>query len=350
MNSRSRCLSQTIFWSLCVLLLGLTAATVTAQTLHVCVTVPELSSLAKEIGGDYVQLSTFAKATEDPHFVEAKPSFIKTLSACDLYVQVGLELEAGWAPVLLQNARNAKILLGAPGYVDASSVVMPLEVSTTPVDRSMGDVHPLGNPHYLSDPVNGLKVAALLRDKFSERQPGNAPYFAARYLSFRDRVGAALVGESLAKKYECEKLALLFEHGKLNDFLQSQGEATALGGWLALMSPHFGAKVVADHNMWPYFARRFGLMVIGFLEPKPGIPPSTAHLNTLVQTMKASGVKAVLTAAYYDPRYARFIADNTGATIATMANQAGARPGTETYLNMVDYNVRQIAAALGNGQ
>ncbi len=349
MNDRNRCLTHFILWSLGVLL-GLAPTFATAQPLQVCVTVPDLHSLAQEIGGEHVTLSTFAKATEDPHFVEAKPSFIKTLSTCDLYVQVGLELEAGWAPVLFQNARNTNILPGAPGYMDASSVVTPIEIPTTPVDRSMGDVHPLGNPHYLSDPVNGLKVAALLRDKFSERQAEHAPYFAARYLSFRDRVGAALVGESLAKKYECEKLALLFEHGKLNEFLQSQGEATALGGWLALMSPHFGAKVVADHNMWPYFARRFGVTVIDFLEPKPGIPPSTAHLNALVRTMKTHGVKAVLTAAYYDPRYARFIAENTGATIATMANQAGARPGTEAYLSMVDYNVRQIAAALGNGQ
>lgn len=349
MNRERRPLLFPILWSLCVLL-GLTPALVSAQPLQVCVTVPELTSLAQEIGGEYVTLSTFAKATEDPHFVEAKPSFIKILSTCDLYVQVGLELEAGWAPVLLRNARNTDILPGAAGHVDASSVITPIGIPTTPVDRSMGDVHPLGNPHYLSDPVNGLKVAALLRDKLSQRQPGNAAYFAARYLSFRDRVGTALVGESLAKKYECEKLALLFEHGKLNEFLQSQGEAAALGGWLALMSPHFGDKVVADHNMWPYFARRFGVTVIDFLEPKPGIPPSTAHLNALVQTMKTNGVKAVLTAAYYDPRYARFIAENTGATIATMANQAGARPGTEAYLCMVDYNVRQIATALGNEQ
>jgi ABC-type Zn uptake system ZnuABC Zn-binding protein ZnuA len=260
-----------------------------------------------------------------------------------------MDLESGWAPVLLQNARNAKILPGAPGYVDASSVITPLEVPTTPVDRSMGDVHPLGNPHYLSDPKNGLKVAALLRDKFSAQQPENVRYFTNRYMNFRQRVGAALVGESLSKKYEFEKLVLLFEHGKLGEFLQSQGEGASLGGWLALMNRHFGAKVVADHNIWPYFARRFGVMVIGFLEPKPGIPPSTAHLNALVQIMKVSGVKAVLAAAYYDPRYASFIAEHTGAKIATMANQAGARPGTEEYLSMVDFNVQQIAVALGNG-
>lgn len=350
MSSQSRCVSQRILWSLCVFIFDLTATPAVAQTLHVCATVPELSSLTREIGGEHVTVSTFAKGTEDPHFVEAKPSFIKTLSACDLYVQGGMELESGWAPVLLQNARNGKILPGAPGYVDASVVIAPLEVPTTPVDRSMGDVHPLGNPHYLSDPLNGLKVAALLRDKLGELQPANAQYFSNRYVNFRQRVGTALVGEELTKKYEFEKLALLFEHGKLDEFLQSQGDTTLLGGWFAAMSRSFGAKVVADHNMWPYFARRFGLTVIGYLEPKPGIPPSTAHLNSLVQTMKGSGVKVVLAAAYYDPRYANFIAENTGARVATMANQAGARPGTEEYLDMVDFNVRQVAAALGDGK
>jgi ABC-type Zn uptake system ZnuABC Zn-binding protein ZnuA len=348
MSSQSRCIARRILWSFCVCIFGLTATTVSAQALHVCATVPELGSLTQAIGGAYVTVATFAKGTEDPHFVEAKPSFIKALSGCDLYVQVGMELESGWAPVLLHNARNGQILPGTPGYVDASVVIAPLEVPTTPVDRSLGDVHPLGNPHYLSDPLNGLKVAALLRDKLSELQPVNAQHFSNRYVNFHQRVGTALVGEGLAKKYEFEKLALLFEHGKLSEFLQSQGDAMLLGGWLAAMSRYSGAKVVADHNMWPYFARRFGLTVIGYLEPKPGIPPSTAHLNSLMQTMKASGVKAVLTTAYYDPRYASFVAENTGARVVTMANQAGARPGTEEYLNMVDYNVRQVAAALGD--
>jgi hypothetical protein len=150
----------------------------------------------------------------------------------------------------LQNARNAKILPGAPGYLDASSVITPIEVPVTPVDRSMGDVHPFGNPHYLSDPLNGLKVATLLRDKFSELQPGNAQYFSDRYTNFRQRLGIALVGEPLSKKYESEKLALLFEHGKLDEFLRSQGDAASLSGWFALMSRHFGAKVIADHNVY----------------------------------------------------------------------------------------------------
>ena len=320
-----------------------------AQPLRVCATVPELGSLFREIGGDQVTVTVFAKGTEDAHFVEAKPSFIKALSECDVYGQVGMELEIGWAPVLLREARNGKVLPGTRGYVDAATVIAPLQVPTAPVDRSMGDVHPFGNPHYLTDPLNGLKVAALIRDKLSELQPNSAAYFAERYTAFRQQLGAAMVGETLANKYEFEKLALLFQRGKLIDFLKSQGEDAQLGGWLALMRPYHDAQVVTDHNMWPYFAERFGLRIAGTLEPKPGIPPTTAHLNEVITSMKANGVKAVLAAAYYDPRYVQFVSENTGAKIAAMANQAGARPGTEDYLAMTDYNVRQVAAALGGG-
>lgn len=326
------------------------ATSVLAQSLKVCATVPELGSLTQEVGGNQVSVSVFTKGTEDPHFVEAKPSFIKTLSECDLYIQVGMDLETGWAPVLLQNARNGKVLPGTSGYLDVSAAITPLDIPTAPVDRSMGDVHPFGNPHYLTDPVNGLRVARLIRDKLTELNPGSQKHFADRYESFRQRMSTALVGEALAKKYEAEKLALLFENGRLDAFLKSQGEETLLSGWLGAVRPYYGTKVVTDHNMWPYFARRFGMDIIGYLEPKPGIPPTTAHLSELVIAMKANGVKAVLAAVYYDPRYANFVSENTGAKVALMANQVGARPGTEEYLNMCDYNVRQLAAALGNSK
>ncbi|MBI3757638.1 MAG: zinc ABC transporter substrate-binding protein [Deltaproteobacteria bacterium] len=327
--------------------LNLAPSSVSAQTLQACVTVPELGSLLQEVGGEHVTVTVFAKGTEDPHFVEAKPSFIKALSSCDLYVQIGMELEIGWAPILLREAGNGKVLPGAPGHIDASTVITPLEVPSAPVDRSMGDVHPFGNPHYLLDPLNGLKVAALLRDRLSDLQPANTQSFTERYQAFRQRLGITLVGEPLAKKYEYEKLALLFERGKLLDFLQSQGDDAQLGGWLSAMWPHSGAKVVVDHNMWPYFAHRFGITIVDSLEPKPGIPPTTAHLSTVVNRMKQDGITTVLAAAYYDPRYAQFISENTGATVVNMAHQAGARPGTDDYLALIDYNVRQLAAALG---
>ncbi len=334
--------------------MGLVTATVSAQEgatpIRVCATVPDLGSLTREVGGDQVSIAVFAKGTEDAHFVEAKPSFIKVLSQCNLYVQVGLDLEIGWARVLLQNARNGAILPGAPGYLDASRVISPLEVPTVPVDRSMGDIHPLGNPHYLLDPLNGLKVARLMRDKLIELRPDKKQYFEDHYASFSRRVGSALVGEKLAKNYDIEKLAILFERGRLGTFLKEQGEESLLGGWLILMLPYRGARVVDDHNMWPYFARHFGIEVIGHMEPKPGIPPTTSHLRALVERMRAEGVKVVLAASYYDPRHARFISENTGAKVVNLAHQVGAREGTDNYLAMFDYNVRQLAAALGGNK
>lgn len=327
---------------------GLSSARAQQEPLRVAATVPELGSLVRAIGGDQVTVVVFAKGTEDAHFVEAKPSFIKDLSQADVYIQAGLELEVGWAPVLLQNARNSKVVPGASGYVDAASVITPLDVPTGPVDRSMGDVHPAGNPHYLTDPLNGLQVARLLRDKLSALRPEKQAYFEERYTAFRRRVGAALVGEILAQKYDVAKLALLFEHGRLAAFLQSQNEANLLGGWLGQMLPYAGTKVVADHNVWPYFTQRFGLTLRGFMEPKPGVPPTTRHLQELVQTMQAEKIGVILTTAYYDPRHAQFLAQHTGARVVAMAHQVGARPGTDDYLGMVDYDIRQLVAALGS--
>ena len=317
-----------------------------AEPLRVCATVPELGSLTSEVGGSEVAVTVFVKGTEDPHFVEAKPSFIKSLSEADLFVLVGLELEVGWVPALLQNARNGRVNPGGAGYLDASTVISPLDIPGTAVDRSMGDVHPYGNPHYLTDPLNGLKVAHLIADRLSELRPERKTYFQQRWADFHRRAGEAMVGPALGGKYEFEKLAVLFEHDKLPDFLKGQGEANLLGGWLALMQPHAGGKVVSDHNLWPYFARCFDLQVIGFLEPKPGISPTTKHLGTLIGQMKAEGAGVILSAAYYDPKYSDFVAKNTGARVVLMANQVGARPGTDDYLAMVDYNVRQVAQAL----
>jgi ABC-type Zn uptake system ZnuABC Zn-binding protein ZnuA len=337
-----------------LLSLALTGGTAFAQEaarpIRVCATIPDLGSLAREVGGDQVSITVFAKGVEDAHFVEPKPSFIKALSQCDLYIQAGMDLEMGWAPVLLQNARNGAVSPGGLGFLDASTVISPIEVPTAPVDRSMGDVHPLGNPHYLVDPLNGLRVARLIRDKLIKLRPGQKSYFEERYASFNRRLGEALVGAKLARTYDIEKLALLFERGRLEAFLKGQGEASLLGGWLGLMLPHYGTKVVDDHNTWPYFARRFGIQVIGHLEPKPGIPPTTSHLRALVERMRVEGVKAVLAAPYYDPRHARFISENTGARVVNLAHQVGGREGTSDYLSMIDYDVRQLAAALAGGR
>jgi ABC-type Zn uptake system ZnuABC Zn-binding protein ZnuA len=316
------------------------------KPLQVCVTVPELGSLVKEIGGNQVVVTVFAKGTENPHFVEAKPSLIKDLSQADLFVQMGLELEAGWVPVLLQNASNGKVLQGAKGYLDASKVISPTDIPSGTIDRSMGDVHPYGNPHYLTDPLNGLKVAALIRDKLSELRPGEQKYFQERYQAFRQKLGVAMVGDRLVRKYDFEKLATLYEHGKLLGFLKQQHDEALLGGWLGQMQSYFGIKAVADHNLWPYFGRRFGIEVIGFMEPIPGVPPTTKHLTGLIKDMQNQKVKLILASPFFDRRHIQFVASQTGARVAELAHQVGARPGTGDYLGMTDYNVRQLVSAL----
>jgi ABC-type Zn uptake system ZnuABC Zn-binding protein ZnuA len=341
-----RCLAWGLGLSLLGVLPDFGQTPVGAEPLQVVATVPELGSLVHEMGGEHVAVTVLVKGTEDPHFVEAKPSFIKALSQADLYVQVGLEAEIGWAPVLLQQARNARVLPGAPGYVDAATVITPLDVPTGPVDRSMGDVHPFGNPHYLLDPLQGLKVAQLLRNRLMVLRPEQRAYFESRYAAFRQRLGSALVGERLAQKYDVEKLALLFEHQKLGIFLQTQGEVALLGGWLSHLLPYTEIKAVSDHNAWPYFAQRFRIHLVGFIEPRPGVPPTTKHLRELIRAMQTQGVKLILASSYYDPRHAQFVAQHTSARVVPLANQVGAREGTADYIGMVDYNVRQLVTAL----
>jgi ABC-type Zn uptake system ZnuABC Zn-binding protein ZnuA len=318
-----------------------------AAPLRVCATIPDLGDLAREVGGDEVSVVVFAKGTEDPHFIEARPSFVRALADADLFLQVGLDLEIGWAPALLTNARNAKVLPGNPGHLDGGTVITPLEIPSAPVDRSMGDVHPLGNPHYLLDPRNGLKIAAAIRDRLAMLRPDKEADFKKRYDAFAKRLGERLVGETLAAKLDPVKLSILFQSGKLAPFLESQKEAGELGGWLGQMLPHFGTKAVSDHNLWPYFASAFGLRMVAFLEPKPGIAPTTRHLEEVIQRMRAEKVPLILAAPYYDRRHADFVARETGAKVVALAHQVGGRDGTKTYLEMVDTNVNAVASALG---
>jgi ABC-type Zn uptake system ZnuABC Zn-binding protein ZnuA len=315
--------------------------------LNVCATVPDLGQLVSEIGGTEVSVTVFAKGTEDPHFIDAKPSFIKALASADVLVVTGMDLEVGWIPAILANSRNAKVQVGTSGYIDASTVIKPLEVPTGTIDRSMGDVHPAGNPHFLLDPLNGLKVAGLIRDKLGALRPDARKTFEERYKAFRQKIGDALVGPELAKKYDFEKLALLHEHGKLGSFLEERKEKELLGGWLKAMLPYYGAKAVGEHNLYPYFAQRFGLVMVGFFEPLPGVPPTTKHLAELIKTMTSSGVKLILNTPYYDRKHADFVAAQTGAKIAAIAHQVGAHPGAKDYVGTVDHNVRELVKALG---
>ncbi|RIK90389.1 MAG: hypothetical protein DCC71_25575, partial [Proteobacteria bacterium] len=178
-----------------------------AEPLRVIATVPDLADLARSVGGDAVDATSLVKGPQDPHFVEARPSFVRALHDADLLLAVGLELESGWLPALLQGARNARIAPGAPGHLDASDAVAPLEVPSAPVDRSMGDVHALGNPHYLTDPVRALHVAGAIRARLAALRPEESAGFDARYDTFARRLVAALVGAELAARAAPEEIA-----------------------------------------------------------------------------------------------------------------------------------------------
>jgi ABC-type Zn uptake system ZnuABC Zn-binding protein ZnuA len=313
------------------------AGPATGGPLRVVASTSDLGNLAEEVGGEEVEVTALVRGPQDPHFVEPRPSFIRALHRADLFVQIGMQLEIGWAPALLRSARNPDVAPGGDGFVDASTVVAPLEVPAGPTDRSMGDVHPFGNPHYLTDPLNGLRVARLLRDRLRDLRPESAGAFASRYDAFASRLVAALVGDESTAGQDPDDVAAAIEAGGADAFV--------LGGWLGRARAQPRLVAVQDHRLWPYFARRFGLRLTATLEPKPGIAPTTRHMALVVDRMESEGASLILSSAYFDPRHAAFVSERTGARVALMAHQVGARDGTGDYLAVIDHNVREVFGA-----
>jgi zinc/manganese transport system substrate-binding protein len=280
------------------------------KKLNVVATTPDLAAIAREIGGDAVVVTALAKPTEDPHFVDAKPSHLVTLNRADVLIEGGAELELGWLPPLLDNARNDKIAAGAPGRIVASQGIRMLEVPAT-FDRSKGDVHSLGNPHFLVDPVSAKVVAGEIADHLAQVDAADAEVFKANLKRFDDTIDRKLVE------------------------------------WQKLLAPYRGTKIVTYHKDFVYFAERFGLEIVEELEPKPGIAPSPAHLTKVVSTMQATKARVILVQPYQNRKTAETVARQTGATVLDMAQQPGAVPNTATYFDVMDHLVQTLAAALG---
>jgi zinc/manganese transport system substrate-binding protein len=278
--------------------------------LNVVTSTQDLASIVKEVGGDKVVVESLAKGYQDPHFVEAKPSFILKLNKADLLVVVGRELEIGWLPPLITQSRNAKIAPGGPGYLDASLTAKILEIPTGQITRAMGDVHPQGNPHFWLDPDNGRRVAKEVQDKLTELSRGDAAYFQQRYADFDRRLT----------------------------------EATKR--WRAAMAPYRGVKVVTYHRSWPNFTDAFGLDVMGYVEPKPGIPPSPAHTLDLEQEMKRQNVKIVLVEPYFDLKTPNAIGRDTGAKVLVMPPSVGGVKEVNDYFQLFDYDINLVVNAI----
>jgi zinc/manganese transport system substrate-binding protein len=278
--------------------------------LNVITTTEDLAAIAREVGGDRITVEALARGYQDPHFVEAKPSFILKLQKADLLVVVGRELEIGWLPPLIQQSRNAKVQVGGNGYLDASTRARILDIPTGQITRAMGDVHPQGNPHYWLDPENGKIIAREITEKVTQLQPADRAYFEQRLGDFTSR---------------------------LND---------AEKRWTAMFAPYKGTKVVTYHNSLPNFAERFGLQVIGFVEPRPGIPPSPQHTLDVINDMKQQNVKLVLVEPYFDLKTPNAIGRATGASVLVLPPSVGGVKEVTDYFKLFDYDLNLMVNAL----
>jgi ABC-type Zn uptake system ZnuABC Zn-binding protein ZnuA len=290
--------------------LSLTAASSRAG-LNVVATTADFGSIARDVGGNLVQVSVLAQPAEDVHFVAPKPSYIAKLSRADVLIEGGAELEIGWLPPLVEGSRNTKVASGQPGHVACAEGLALLEVPSV-LDRAQGDIHAMGNPHFMTDPVNAQHAAGQICTAFCTADPQNAPAYRSGLSAFTNRLA-----------------------GRLAD-------------WEKQMAPFRGRSVVAFHNSWPYFANRFGLKIDHFLEPKPGIPPTPAHLSDVMKHMKAEQIGVILVEPYQNRKTAEKVAAETGATIVDFTQYPGGVKGTEGgYVELIDYLVDTVAAALG---
>ena len=282
-----------------------------ASKLNVVTSTEDLSAIGREIGGDHITIESIAKGYQDPHFVEPKPSFLLKLQKADLLAVVGLQLEIGWLPPLITQSGNSKIQVGAKGYFDVSNACEILEIPTATVTRADGDVHPLGNPHFWLDPENGRRIARAFKDKLSEMQPADAAFFDHNLKDFEQRLT------------DDEKR------------------------WDAQMAPYKGHKVVTYHRSLPNFAKRFGLDVVDYVEPKPGIPPTPSHTLEVINKMKQENIKLILVEPYFDMRTPNSIAQQAGGTAIVLLPSVGGEKQVQTYFQLFDYDINLLATAFG---
>ena len=285
-----------------------------AKKLNVVTSTTDLAALTEEVGGDKVNVESIAKGYQDPHFVEAKPSFLLKLRQADLLIAVGLQLEIGWLPPLITQSGNPRIQVGAAGYLDASQFAEILEIPQGTVTRAEGDVHPLGNPHYWLDPDNGRRIARGIANKLADMDTADGAFFQQRFQDFEKRLLAA------EQKWDAE------------------------------MKPYRGRKVVTYHRSLPNFAKHFGLDVVGYVEPRPGIPPTPSHTLELIQLMKRENCKIILVEPYFDLKTPQSIARETGAQVVVYLPSVGGVKEVTTYFQLFDYDIALLTKAFQSTQ
>ena len=280
-----------------------------AGTIKVVTTTTDTKSIAEFIGGDKISATAIATGYQNPHFVDPKPSYIINLTHADLFVTVGLDLETGWSPQLLTSSRNTKIQKGSPGYVDASVGVSLMQVPAS-ANRGEGDIHIFGNPHYWLDPINGKMIARNICDGLIRIDDTNKLFYEKNLKSFNDKIDS-----------------------KLKE-------------WQIKMQPFKGAKIIAYHNEWCYFENRFGLHIVDFMEPKPGIPPSPSQLVKVINEVKANNIKVIISSPYFTTSSSDVVSKQTGVKTLSIATSVGAFDGINNYFDLFDYDVSQLTSVL----
>ncbi len=302
-----------IFKTLSITIAAVLTASIAAAQVNVVTTLPDLASITRHIGGDKVEAFAIAKGYQNPHFVDPKPSYIVKLSRADMFVTVGLDLEIGWAPQLVQSSRNNKIQRGSRGYVDASEGISLLQVPAT-TSREEGDIHIYGNPHYWLDPVRGKQIAETIHDHLVEISPENEAEFTQNLETFKQRID------------------------------QKMEE------WQQKMAPYQGTEIIAYHNEWVYFEERFGLQIVDFLEPKPGIPPTPSQLVSVINKVKNNNIHVLINSPYFSSKSPEVVARNTGIEIVKLATMTGGYDEIGDYFELFDYNINSLVEALEKQQ
>ncbi len=309
------------------------------------------AAIAREIVGDRGIVRSIAVGDENPHYVQPKPSFVPLLANADVFVTTGLDLEL-WVPALLDKAGNPKVTEGGPGYVAVYAGMDLLDVPTS-FSRTQGDIHVFGNPHIWTDPINAVQIARNILTGLRRVSPENADYFVAREKDFEERTYRALFGDELVTLLGAQTLADLDRQGKLFDFLAAQKYEGAplssrLGGWLKQAMPFRGKEVACYHKEWDYFSREFGLPCFDYIEPKPGIPPTPRHVQEVITEMRDRNIKVLLSTNYYDRSQVQEVAQRTGATAVIVPSNTGGQPGVNTYFDLMNLWITELARAFGS--
>ncbi len=321
-------------------------------------TTPDLGAIMLAVGGNDVDVTTFVKGGNDPHVVEANTGMVESLSEAEILAAVGLHVEDGWLPAMVKTAGNKAVMRDGAGYVSLSKTARLIsegaeEEAKEAKPKEKGKAqsfHPDENPHFLLDPVEGVKAAKVLSQKLTEARPKQAAEFEKRYREFAKEVMVIQLGQALADKLtaeDFEPVSIAIEKGELKKYLEEKKiKGVELGGLAAEFAPYKGAHLAGDHDLWPYFARRYGVEMIGYIEGHPGEMPNAQHMTDLMAKMKAQKSAVLLRAPYFDAKQTKFVADGTGAKVVEMAHLPGARPGTQSYTDFIQYNARQLLDAL----